>query len=554
MKVAKKIVKRMKKALLLIAVLALSTGLFAFKSDFFEVAKQMEIYTTLFKELNMYYIDEINPAQLTESAINNMLEELDPYTRYYDEQGVEEVRINSSGEYSGIGAEARYYDRKLVISEVFEGYSAEEEGIKVGDQVLKIDDVEVSDFDSERVINLLMGVPDSEVNLLINRNGIEKSFTIKREKILVDPVPHFQMVSDDIGYIAFDRFNNKASSSVKNAFVDLKSKGMNKLILDLRGNPGGLLSEAIDITNFFVPKNEVVVSTKAKLKKWSEVYRTRYEPIDLDIPVVVLIDGRSASASEIVAGSLQDLDRAVIVGERSFGKGLVQRYRNLTYGTKLKLTISKYYTPSGRNIQELDYTHRNGADVPKFSDATRNEFKTSNGRVVYDGGGIEPDVEVDKSKETEATKALMQSDALFNFANAYYYKNSQIDQPEDYVLADREYNEFLNYLRVGKSNFRTRSEDKFEKAFRTSREENLDAGISNSYDRLLEELQEQKISEIRKNEDRIKEKLTDEILRRYYFKKGEYQNHIAQSPYIKEAISILDDENRYRSILANEKH
>ena len=548
----KKIVKRMKKGLLLAGIVLLSTGFFAFKSDFFEVAKQMEIYTTLFKELNMYYIDEINPAQLTESAINNMLEELDPYTRYYDEQGVEEVRINSSGEYSGIGAEPMFYDNKLVVAEVFEGYSAEEEGIKVGDQIVKIDDVMVSDYDSDQVINLLMGVPGTTVNLLINRNGIEKNFTITREKILVDPVPHYQMVSDEIGYIAFDRFNNKASSSVKNAFVDLKTQGMTKLILDVRGNPGGLLNEAIDITNFFVPKNEIVVSTKAKLKKWSEVYRTKYEPIDLEIPVVVLIDGRSASASEIVAGSLQDLDRAVIVGERSFGKGLVQRYRNLTYGTKLKLTISKYYTPSGRNIQELDYTHRNGADVPKFSDATRNEFKTKNGRAVYDGGGIEPDVSVEKSIETEATKALMHSDAIFNFANHFYYTNDEIAQPEDYVLADGTYKEFIGYLRTGNSNFRTMSEDKFEKAFDTSQEENLSSGISDSYGRLLEELQKQKIAEVGRNEDRLREKLSDEILNRYYFKKGEYQNHIAHSPYIKEAISVLEDESRYRSILSNE--
>lgn len=549
--------RKMKKGLrkgIFIAVVALvSSSFFAFKSDFFEVAKQMEIYTTLFKELNMYYIDEINPAQLTESAINNMLEELDPYTRYYDEQGVEEVKINSSGEYSGIGADSRYYDKKLVVSEVYQGYSAEKAGLKVGDRILKIDDTSVEGFGNEQVINLLMGVPGSTVNLLVERNGSQKDFSLVREKILVDPVPHYQMITSDIGYIAFDRFNNKASSSVKNAFVELKTKGMSKLILDLRGNPGGLLNEAIDITNFFVPKNEVVVSTKAKLKKWSEVYRTKYEPIDLEIPVVVLIDGRSASASEIVAGSLQDLDRAVIVGERSFGKGLVQRYRNLTYGTKLKLTISKYYTPSGRNIQELDYSHRKGENIPKFSDVTRNPFKTKNGRTVYDGGGIQPDVAVEKTHETEATKALMQSDAIFNFANTYYYKNSQIAEPENYVIGDEVYREFVRFLKEGESNFKTKSEKKFERAFDISKEEDLDSGISSSYSRLQEELQEQKIAELGKNQDRIKEKLSDEILNRYYFKKGEYQNHIAHSPYIKKAISILEDENQYRRILSNEK-
>jgi carboxyl-terminal processing protease len=547
-----KIMRRIKKSILIGSVVLLSTGFFAFTSDFFEVAKQMEIYTTLFKELNMYYIDEINPAQLTESAINNMLEELDPYTRYYDEQGVEEVKINSSGEYSGIGADSRYYDRKLVISEVFEGYSADSAGIKVGDQILKIDDVMVEDYDNEQVINLLMGVPGSTVDLLINRNGKQMSYTLTREKIQVDPVPHYQMITPDIGYIAFNRFNNKASSSVKNAFVDLKTKGMDKLILDLRGNPGGLLNEAIDITNFFIPKNEVVVSTKAKIKKWSEVYRTRYEPIDLEIPVVVLIDGRSASASEIVAGSLQDLDRAVIVGERSFGKGLVQRYRNLTYGTKLKLTISKYYTPSGRNIQELDYTHRNGQEVPKFSDETRNAFKTRNGRTVYDGGGIEPDVILEKSLETEATKALMKSDAIFSFANDFYYKNNQIAKPEEYVLGEAEYNSFVKYLKEGKSNFKTKSEIKFEKAVDLSKKEDLYDGIESSFSRLRDDLQQEKIQELSKNQDRIKEKLSDEIINRYYYKQGEYKNHIAHSPYIKKAISILEDETAYRRILMNE--
>ena len=550
----KKIMRRMKKSIVIGSVVLLSTGFFGFPSGFFEVAKQMEIYTTLFKELNMYYIDEINPAQLTQSAINNMLEELDPYTRYYDEQGVEEVKINSSGEYSGIGADSRYYDNKLVVSEVYEGYSADSAGIKVGDRILKIDDVKVEDYENEQVINLLMGVPGSTVDLLIDRNGSQKSLTLTREKIEVDPVPHYQMVTPQIGYIAFNRFNNKASSSVKNAFVELKTQGMNKLILDLRGNPGGLLNEAIDITNFFVPKNEVVVSTKAKIKKWSEVYRTRYEPIDLEIPVVVLIDGRSASASEIVAGSLQDLDRAVIVGERSFGKGLVQRYRNLTYGTKLKLTISKYYTPSGRNIQELDYTHRNGQEVPKFSDETRNAFKTKNGRTVYDGGGIQPDVTLDKSKETEATKALMKSDAIFGFANEFYYRNEQIAQPEEYVLGDQEYKSFVEFLKDGKSNFKTQSEIKFEKAFDLSKKEGLDDGIEPSFNRLKDELQQQKIEELDKNQDRIKEKLSDEIVNRYYYKKGEYINHIAHSPYIKKAISILEDENGYRRILLNEKH
>ena len=546
--------KRMKKAIVIGGLALVSTVFFAFKSDFFEVAKQMEIYTTLFKELNLHYIDEINPANLTEKAINEMLENLDPYTKYYDEQGVEEVKINSSGEYSGIGAESRYYDSKLVIAEVYEGYSAEEVGIKVGDEIIKIDDVFVSDYNSDQISTLLKGVPESSVNLVIQRQNKELNFIVKREKIIVNPVPHFQMVSPEIGYIAFDKFNNKASSSVKSAFVDLKEQGMNKLILDLRGNPGGLLNEAINITNFFVPKNEVVVSTKAKLKKWSEVYRTKYEPIDIDIPVVVLIDGRSASASEIVAGSLQDLDRAVILGERSFGKGLVQRYRNLTYGTKLKLTISKYYTPSGRNIQELDYTHRDGEDVPKFAKENRNSFQTKNGRTVYDGGGISPDIEIEKPPLTESTKALLRSDAIFNFASDYYYLNPDIASPETYIFEDTEYDQFISFLEEKDSNFETKTEKKFEAAFELSEKEALSEGIQSSYQSLAKELHRQKIQELGKNKETIKDVISGEILNRYYFKRGEYQNNIVFSPYIKEAIAVLENEDQYRSILLNGKN
>lgn len=546
--------KKLKRAVVIGSLVLMSTLLFAFKSDFFEVAKQMEIYTTLFKELNLYYIDEINPAELTEKAINEMLEGLDPYTRYYDEQGVEEVKINSSGEYSGIGAESSHYDDKLVITEVYEGYSAEEVGIKVGDQIMKIDDIFVADYDSNQISTLLQGIPDSMVKLIIKRQKETLNFTVKREKIIVDPVPHFQMVSPEIGYIAFNKFNNKASASVKSAFVDLKGNGMKKLILDLRGNPGGLLNEAINITNFFVPKNEVVVSTKAKLKKWSEVYRTKYEPIDLDIPIVVLIDGRSASAAEIVAGSLQDLDRAVILGERSFGKGLVQRYRNLTYGTKLKLTISKYYTPSGRNIQELDYTHRDGEDVPKFAEENRNSFKTKNGRTVYDGGGISPDIEIEKTALTASTKALLRSDAIFNFASDYFYKNPTIASPETYVFEDAQFDQFISFLQEGNSNFKTKSESKFEAAFELSEKENLSEGIQSSYKALSKQLEDEKIAELNKNRENIKEVLSDEIINRYYFEKGEYQNHIEFSPFIKEAISVLENEDQYRRILANGKN
>ena len=541
--------KRIKKIIIVGLFLAIGSSFLAFKTDYFEVAKQMEIYTTLFKELNMYYIDEINPAKLTDNAINKMLDDLDPYTKFYDEQGVEEVKINSSGEYSGIGAQSKYYDNKLVIVEMYEGFSAEKAGLKVGDEIIKIDDVFIEDFNNKQVATLLKGSPNSTVDLVVKRQDKTLEFKVKREKITVDPVPHHQMITDEIGYIAFNRFNSKSSSSVKNAFVDLKTQGMNKLIFDLRGNPGGLLNEAINIVNLFIPKNEVVVTTKAKIKKWSETYKTKKEPIDLEIPIVVLINGKSASASEIVAGSLQDLDRAVILGQRSFGKGLVQRYRNLTYGTKLKLTISKYYTPSGRNIQELDYTNRDGSEIPKFSDSKRNEFKTKNGRIVYDGGGIEPDVKIEIPQRTEATKALYNSDAIFNYASNYYYQNSTIDKPDKFVINDSDYNSFIEYIKSENTNFITLSEKNFEIAFKTSQKENFSNSINGSYQKLIQELKDQKIENLKANKEEIKVHISDEILNRYYFKKGEYQNHIVFNQSINEAIKVLENQEQYNQIL-----
>ncbi|MCF6223499.1 MAG: S41 family peptidase [Flavobacteriaceae bacterium] len=547
-------INKIKKIAIVGAMLILGSVFFAFKTNYFEVAKQLEIYSTLFKELNMYYIDEINPAKLTDTAIKNMLKDLDPYTNYYDEQGVEEVKINSSGEYSGIGAQSVFINKKLLIVEVYEGYSADKTGIKVGDEITKIDDVLIEDFQNNQVASLLKGSVNSSVQLTVKRQDKTFDVSVTREKITLNPVPHYQMITDEIGYIAFNKFNSKASKSVKNAFVDLKSKGMNKLILDLRGNPGGLLNQAIRITNLFVPKNEVVVTTKAKIKKWSEVYKTKKEPIDLEIPIVILINGKSASAAEIVAGSLQDLDRAVILGQRSFGKGLVQRYRNLTYGTKLKLTISKYYTPSGRNIQELDYTNRKGDDIPKFSNLNREAFKTKNKRIVYGGGGIAPDVEVKLTKETDATKALYKSDAIFNFATDYYFKNPSIAKPENYVFSDDDYQGFISFLIQDKNNFKTNSEKNFMKAYETSEKENLAKGISVTYKKLLSQLENQKLEELNRNKEEIKARISDEIINRYYFKKGEYQNHIVFNKSIQEAIKVLQNDNRYYQILVNESN
>ncbi len=532
---------------LLITVLTVSVG---YKSDFFEVAKQIEIYTTLFKELNMYYIDETNPAELTETAIDNMLEQLDPYTRYYDEQGVENARINAASGHGGIGASTKIIDGKLIIIEPYENLSADKAGVIAGDEIVKINDLKVDKSSLKGVVSMLKGTPDSKITLTLKRQDEIITAELLRTSVEVNPVPYYRMLDEEVGYISFIKFTTQSSAKVKEAFDDLKAQGMKKLVLDVRGNPGGLLNEAVEITNFFIPKEEIVVTTKAKVKKWSDTYKTKREPIDLDIPIVVLINQNSASASEIVAGSLQDLDRAVIVGERSFGKGLVQRYRKLTYGTQLKLTIAKYYTPSGRCIQELDYTHTDdNGEVPKFSDHKRNIFKTKNGRKVYDGGGIEPDIKLTQSERTIATDALLKSDAIFNYVTGFVTQNETIASPENFKLTDTDYQKFTTYLNVNKNAFKTETDFELENVLKTALKEGYDSKINVEYQNLTSKINAEKIKELSQNESEIKEALTNEIVRRYYYKKGEYIHKVNQDKSIIEALTILKDETKYQNIL-----
>ncbi|EAQ43162.1 S41 family peptidase [Polaribacter sp. MED152] len=527
-----------------VAVLFLS---FSFKSKFFEVAKQIEIYNSLFKELNMYYVDEINPADLTDKVIKNTLKDLDPYTNFYNEQDVEDAKIRREGEYAGIGVSVYYTNQGIQIKEIYKGFSADKSGLKAGDIVVSVDGQSLKNMERDELSMFLKGTPNTKVNAKILRQGQILDKVLVREKVVVNPVPFYQMINEETGYITLTRFNNKASSEVKKAFIDLKAKGMKKLVFDLRSNPGGSLLEAINISNFFVPKGKTIVTTKAKIKKWSNNYKGSNDPLDLEIPIVILVNGSSASASEIVSGSLQDYDRAVIMGQRSFGKGLVQRQKELTYGTQLKLTISKYYTPSGRCIQELDYTNRDTKTgiVPKFSDRGINAFKTANGRTVYDGGGIMPDVEIKLSAKTEATDALIGSKALFNFATDYYYENTNIADPENYVFTKTDFKKFTNYL-VSDTTFVTPQEKMFEKAYLAT-ENNA---IAKEYQNLKNSLVEQKLSAIKKNEDILTNLLQEEILLKYYFKEGVYQNRIKKDEVISQAVNLLNNQPKYNQILS----
>ncbi|WP_457618247.1 S41 family peptidase [Lutibacter sp.] len=523
-----------------------------FQSDFFEIAKQIDIYTTLFKELNMYYVDEVNPAKLTNNAINHMLSNLDPYTRYYDEQGVESSRIVSAGEYGGIGVISRYENNTLIIRELIKNSPAEKRGIKPGDKILKINDVLVNDYKEEGISTLLNGLPNTKVKLQIERQNKKFETEITRKKIEINPVPYFTMLDTEVGYISFTKFNEKAASEVKKAILELKDLGMKKLIIDVRDNPGGLLNEAVKITNFFIPKDKIVVTTKAKVKKWSTIFKTKIRALDLNMPIVILVNNRSASASEILAGSLQDYDRAVIIGERSFGKGLVQRYRELSYGTQMKITIAKYYTPSGRCIQELDYTNRDGkGNIPKFSDVGRKSYKTEKGRTVYGGGGILPDIEIQKTKTNETTKILLNSNAFFNYATNYFYNHPSIVEPSKFKLTESDYLLLKMYLSNHQSEFETKTEAEFKKAKEQANSEKLAKNLAKSYQNLIEKIHLEKLRELDKNKEDILNKLTTEIVKRYYYNEGVYKQKVIFDKTILQALTILNNSKKYNSILKN---
>ena len=518
---------------------------FSFKSNFFEVAKQIEIYNTLFKELNMYYIDEINPAELTNKAIKNTLKDLDPYTVFYDAQDIEDARIRKEGEYGGIGVSVYYLKTGIQINEIYKGYSADRAGLKVGDIIISIDEQPLKNMERDQLSLFLKGTPNSIFSIEILRQGELLKKEITRDKITVKAVPFAEMIEAETGYIALTRFNNNASFEVKKAFQKLKNQGMQRLVFDLRSNPGGSLLQSVNIANFFLPKGNVIVKTKAKVKKWSTTYRASNEPLDLEIPIVVLINGRSASASEIVSGALQDYDRAVIMGERSFGKGLVQSYRKLTYGTQLKVTISKYYTPSGRCIQELDYANRDSEGVvPKFSEQGIQEFKTSNGRIVFDGGGILPDVKIKTSNITEATNTLLKSKAIFNFSTHYYYQNLQIASVTNFDFKEGDFKKFTKYLKLD-TTFRTKQESLFSDAYHSITTQN----ISTEFKGIQEKLLEDKIAEISKNKDILKKRLKEEIIKRYYYQEGVYLHHLKNDSIIKEAMMLLQNQDRYKRLL-----
>ncbi|MEO6346964.1 MAG: S41 family peptidase [Aquaticitalea sp.] len=543
--------KKLYKKCILIPVLAgviFFTGTAFYKGDFFEIAKQIEIFTTLYKEINMNYVDDTNPGELMDTAIKSMLQDLDPYTNFYNEQDVEDARINSTGDYTGIGANVRTLKDKLVIVEPYKDYASDKAGLKAGDEIIKVDNVVVADFKDDAA-NLLQGAAGTTVIVTYIRQGKTETATIKRESVEIHDVPHYSLMEDGVGYIVLRKFGEKASMETLNAVRSLKNQGAKKLILDLRGNGGGLLNEAVNIVNIFVPKNQLVVTTKSKVEKYNKTYYTQNDAIDTEIPLIVLIDGKSASASEIVTGALQDLDRAVVIGARSFGKGLVQRPKPLVYGTQMKITISRYYTPSGRCIQALDYWNRDKeGHATRVKQENYNSFKTKRGRTVYDGGGIQPDIVMEASQISPVTSAILDENLVFDYATNYYYKHSVKDL-SNFKLSDSDFNDFKTYLKSNDFTFETKTEKAFDNALIVAKEEELSTAIDSSFKALLSALDAYKNKAIDENKTQLMSLISDEIVKHYFYRDGLYTYYIATNPEIQKSTELFKNPAKFSSYL-----
>lgn len=538
----------------LVAVIVI-TGIIAATNPserYFQIAKNLDIFATLFKEVNALYVDEINPNKTIKTGIDAMLSSLDPYTNYIPEDDIEDYRTQSTGQYGGIGAVTTRMDGKVVVSMIMEGFSAEKEGLKIGDEVIAIDGIDITEMSSEATSELMKGQANTEVSLTVNRFGEEEPIVLqfKREKVKINNVPFFGMVSEDVGVVKLTEFTPAAGKSVKDAVEELKKEGAAKIILDLRSNPGGLLLEAVNVTNVFIPKGKEVVSTIGKIEENNNTYNTLNNPVDTDIPVAVLINSSSASASEIVAGTLQDYDRAVIIGRKSFGKGLVQTTRPLSYNAQLKVTTAKYYTPSGRCIQALDYSHRNpDGSVGKVPDSLKQEFRTSRNRIVYDGGGIDPDVEVENEDTPEVAYTLFVNGYIFNYATQYYYTHPNIAPAKDFKLSDSEYEEFKKWLSDKDYSYTTDVEEYLEQLTDNVKDAKYYSDIQDELEDLKGDLQASKATDLEDFKTTIKAMLEDEIVSRYYLQRGAIEASFDNDEDIKAAVDVLNNPARYTEIL-----
>ncbi len=542
----------------LLATLGLGAlGLVSFRaaSDserYFEIAKNLDIFATLFKEVNTYYVDEITPGKLVKTGIDGMLKSLDPYTNYIPEDDIEDFRTLTTGQYGGIGAVVEKRNGKTVVRSAYEGYPAQKAGLLPGDEILTINNINVDKKTNADISKLLKGQANSVAKLMVTRYGQDKpvEIDITRDKIQVDNVPYYGMLTSDIGYFQLGGFTMDAGREVRNAVVKLKEKGAKKLVFDIRDNPGGLLNEAVNISNLFVDKGLDVVSTKGKVTEWNKTYKALDVPLDTQIPIAIITSNRSASASEIVSGVLQDYDRAVLVGERTFGKGLVQATRPLSYNSQLKVTTAKYYIPSGRCIQEIDYSHRadDGA-LSKFPDSLRTAFKTAAGRTVYDGGGVAPDVDIQDREIADITRVLIQKSYLFDYATRYRAEHATIVPAREFKLSDADYQKFVAYLQGKSMAYSTDAERVLTDLTKKVKEEKHYEDVKPELDAIKRKVAANKTNDLQRFKPEIRELLEEEIASRYYYEKGRTEAGFDDDPNIQAAVAVLNDPNRYAALL-----
>lgn len=549
-----------KKTLIVLIVLYILTGftapVSAQQDSRFEVSKNLDIFNALVKEVEMFYVDTIDVEKTVRRGINAMLAGLDPYTEYIPEEEMEKLQLITTGEYGGMGSiiRGRENNKGVVVAEPYEGMPAAEAGLKAGDFILAIDDIDVSQKNSDEVSQLLKGVPNTKMVLTIQRPGEKKprKFEIVRKQIQINQMPYYGVRENGVGYIYLSGFNDKSAQQVKGALEDLKKNHqINSLVLDLRNNSGGILEAAVQIVGLFVPKGQEVIATRGKIKQWDRVYRTSVEPLDTVMPVAVLINGHSASSSEIVAGALQDLDRAVLIGQRSFGKGLVQAPRDLPYDGKLKVTMSKYYTPSGRCVQQIDYSHRNAdGSASAIPDSLTNIFYTNKGRPVRDGGGIRPDFEVKEPEVPTMIYYLIGDYCLFDFATDWVQKNKTIPPVEEFTISDEDFEAFKAYAKEKKFTYDQQSTKALSQLKEIAQFEGYLAGDSTIFNDLEARLTPDLERDFDRFKPEIKKVMAGEIVKRYYYQRGEMIENLKEDDILKKAIEVLSDKELYTKTLS----
>ena len=543
-----------KVGIVVVGICVFAISFYSFKQDDknFQIAKNLDIYYTLFRELNLFYVDDIEPNKLVKTSIDKMLQSLDPYTNFIPEDDVEDFRFMTTGEYAGIGALISKQKGKIVIAEPYEGFPAQKSGLKAGDVLLEVAGKSTEKLSTEDVSNLLKGPASKPVLVKIQRYGQKspKEIEIMREKIQIDPVPYYGMLDKETGYIRLSNFTADCTERVKIALIELKEKhGAKTLVLDLRSNPGGLLMEAVRIANLFIPKGQEIVSTKGKVKQWDKVYNATENPIDTVMPIAVLVNRGSASASEIVAGAIQDLDRGMIIGTRTFGKGLVQTTRDLSYNAKLKITTAKYYIPSGRCIQALDYSHRNAdGSVGIVPDSLISKFKTKKGRVVFDGGGVAPDVTVEDETLSNLSSNLAAQSVIFDFATYFNSKTEKIAFPEEFTITPEIYADFIQFVKNQDFKYESKTEEQLDNLVDVAKREKYYDLSKDEFDKLKGMLGHNLDQDFEHFKKEISEMLVDEIVSRYYYQKGAIKSALRDDSDVSKALDVLHKPEGYAAI------